>query len=138
MAFPNETLKIYLGNISYVNNWDLVDLSAYHILGKYCLTSGNNNLIYELSNSDDLWKNRIAIIATYEFIKHYNFFLTLELCEHFIDHEHDLIRKACGWMLREISKRSPDLVIDFIRTHQNISHITKSYAMEYIRKKLKN
>lgn len=131
---PLDVLNMYLNNLKYVNNWDLVDISAYNIVGKYCIASGDNDVIYKLSESENLWKNRIAIVATYEFIKNENFFLTLELCEHFLDHEHHLIQKACGWMLREISKRSPEIVVDFIRTHQNISSIMKSYALEYLRK----
>lgn len=127
--------SLYLDNVRYVNNWDLVDCSAPHIIGKHACITGDNSSIYLLSNSDNLWKNRISIVATLSLIKARNFMPTIELCEKFIKHEHHLIHKACGWMLREISKHDPDIVINFIKEHQNISSIMKNYALEWIKKR---
>ena len=132
---PSAVLKAYLKNMRYVNNWDLVDCSAPHILGKYCLISGDMEKIWTLSDSDDLWENRAAVVATLAFIRADNYMPTLELCDKYINHDHHLIQKACGWMLREVSKRNPEIVVDFIRDHQSITSIMKSYALEWIRKK---
>ena len=131
----SAVLKAYLKNMRYVNNWDLVDCSAPHILGKYCLISGDMEKIWTLSDSDDLWENRAAVVATLAFIRADNYMPTLELCDKYINHDHHLIQKACGWMLREVSKRNPEIVVDFIRDHQSITSIMKSYALEWIRKK---
>lgn len=127
--------SLYLDNLQYVNNWDLVDCSAPHIIGKYACITGDTSPVYQLANSDNLWKNRISIVATLALIKTGNFMPTIELCEKFINHEHHLIHKACGWMLREISKCNPDIVVEFIKDHQDISSIMKNYALEWIRKR---
>ena len=132
---PIEVQDLYLKNMKYVNNWDLVDCSAPHILGKYCLMTGDSEKIWQLSDSDNLWENRASIVATWTLIKADNFMLTLELCDKFINHEHHLIHKACGWMLREISKKDPEVVVEFIKDHQDISSITKNYALEWLKKR---
>lgn len=131
----NRVKSSYLDNVQYVNNWDLVDCSAPHIIGKYVCIIGDSAPIYQLSNSNNFWENRIAIVATLPLIKSGNFTLTVELCDKFITHEHHLIHKACGWMLREISKHAPDITIEFIKEHQNISSIMKNYALEWIKKR---
>ena len=113
----------------------MVDCSAPHIIGKYACITGDTSPVYQLANSDNLWKNRISIVATLALIKTGNFMPTIELCEKFINHEHHLIHKACGWMLREISKCNPDIVVEFIKDHQDISSIMKNYALEWIRKR---
>ena len=136
--FPSDmshVKSLYLDNVQYVNNWDLVDCSAPHIIGKYVCIIGDNAPIYRLSNSKNLWENRIAIVATLALIKAGNFIPTIELCDKFRSHEHHLIHKACGWMLREISKHAPDITLEFIKEHQNISSIMKNYALEWIRKR---
>ena len=132
---PKDVLDVYLRNVRHINNWDLVDCSAPHIVGAFCLTSGEHDVITRLADADNFWKNRIAIVATLAFIKTEQFVLTLGLCERFIHHEHHLIHKACGWMLREVSKRAPELVIDFLQEHQDLSSITRSYATEWMRKR---
>jgi 3-methyladenine DNA glycosylase AlkD len=114
-----------------------VDISSYKIVGSYCLSIGDTDIIWELADSTNMWENRIAIVSSWAFIKANSFTLTLNLCEHFLNHEHHLIHKACGWMLREISKRDPFIVIEFINDHK-VSSITKSYALEIIRKMKKS
>lgn len=99
---PYKVLEIYLRNIHHVNNWDLVDLSAPHIVGAFCLQTENNDVILNLAYKENLWKNRIAVVATLPFIKSEQFALTFQLCERFLHHPYPLIHKACGWMLREI------------------------------------
>lgn len=127
--------SLYLKNVQYVNNWDLVDCSAHYIVGEYARVMNCNTHVYQLANSDNLWENRISVVATFALIKAENFVLTIELCEKFRTHEHHLIHKACGWMLREISKREPNIVIEFIQNHQNIPGVMKNYALEWIKKR---
>ena len=98
----HDVLEVYLRDIRHVNNWDLVDVSAPHIVGKFCLQTGNNDVILNLADKENLWKNRIAVVATLPFIKSEQFALTFQLCERFLHHPYPLIHKACGWMLREI------------------------------------
>ena len=131
---PYKVLEIYLRNIHHVNNWDLVDLSAPHIVGAFCLQTENNDVILNLAYKENLWKNRIAVVATLPFIKSEQFALTFQLCEHFLHHPHPLIHKACGWMLREISKRDAEGVLRFLRTHCDASSVMRGYALEWVKK----
>ena len=132
---PEKIVRLYLDSTMHINNWDLVDCSAPHIIGEYTRLTNSYEHVYKLAASDNLWENRIAIVSTLSLIKARSFTLTLELCEKFLTHKHHLIHKACGWMLREISKHDPTIVINFIKNHQNISGITKSYALEWIKKR---
>ncbi len=132
---PDKVLSLYLANTKHINNWDLVDCSASHILGEYTRMTGNDAYISQLASSDNLWDNRISVVATFALIKAGNFMPTIALCEHFINHQHHLIHKACGWMLREISKHDPNIIIEFLNDHQNIPSIMKNYALEWIKKR---
>jgi len=100
-----QIFQLYLDNIAYVNNWNLVDTSAEHIIGHY-LEDKDRNLLYHLAKSDDLWERRIAIMSTFHFIKNNDFDDTLKISHMLLQDDHDLIHKAVGWMLREIGKRS--------------------------------
>lgn len=131
---PNKVLSLYLTNTKHINNWDLVDCSAPHILGEYIRITGKDSYISQLASSDNLWENRISIVATLTLIKVGNFVPTIKLCERFINHNHHLIHKACGWMLREISKYNPNIIIEFLNDHQDISSIMKNYSLEWIKK----
>lgn len=93
--------RLYLGNIKWVNNWDLVDSSAPYILGDY-LRLRSRQVLYKLARSQNLWERRVAILATQNFIRHGEFADTLKIAGMLIVDEHDLIHKAVGWMLREI------------------------------------
>ena len=97
--------KFYLGNTKYINNWDLVDLSAPNIVGEYLL-GRDRSFLYELVKDNDLWKQTVAILATFAFIRKNDFKDTLKISELLLHHEHDLIHKAVGWMLREVGKRN--------------------------------
>ena len=106
-AAPAERETIagfYLQQLDAVNSWDLVDESAPHILGAHLL-SRDRAVLYELARSGHLWRQRIAVLATFRFIKAGQFDDTLRLAELLRDHPHDLIHKAVGWMLREVGKR---------------------------------
>ncbi len=109
-------VNLYLDNIAFVNNWDLVDASAPTLLGAY-LVDKKRDLLYDLAHSDDLWKQRIAIIATLHFIRHGEFDDTLKISKILLHHHHDLIHKAVGWMLREVGKRDKEAALAFLLKH---------------------
>jgi 3-methyladenine DNA glycosylase AlkD len=127
-----KIVNLYLANTKYINNWDLVDLSCYKIVGAYFEES--DEIFWKLANSLLLWDNRIAIVSTYFFIKKDSFNLTLKLAERFLNHEHHLIHKACGWMLREVGKRNETVLVAFLRKHRaNMPKIMLSYAKERLK-----
>lgn len=99
-----EIFEFYLTHTKNINNWDLVDLSAPNILGTYLLNK-NRVILIRLAKSKNLWERRIAIIATFAFIYVGEFEWTFKIVEILMKDEHDLIHKACGWMLREMGKR---------------------------------
>jgi 3-methyladenine DNA glycosylase AlkD len=94
----------YLSHRKYINNWDLVDLTAGHIVGAY-LSEKDKKILTELSQSPVLWDRRIAIISTFHFIYKGNPDETLRIAGILVNDKEDLIRKAVGWMLREVGKR---------------------------------
>ena len=103
----------YLAHTQYINNWDLVDSSADKIVGAY-LQRRSRKPLYRLARSKSLWERRIAIIATFDFIRRNDFEDTLALCELLLGDSHDLIHKAAGWMLREIGKRDIEIEKTFL------------------------
>lgn len=100
----DEVIQFYLKNIKYCNNWDLVDGTAPKILGPY-LMHKDKSILYEFARSGELWLQRIAIITTLYFIKERKFDDTLKIASILLNHPHDLIHKAVGWMLREVGNR---------------------------------
>lgn len=110
-------VKHYLANTKWVNNWDLVDSSAPYILGAWLLRNEDRSVLRELATSKNLWEQRISVIATQAFIRAGEFADTLWLCEHFLTHKHDLMHKACGWMLREAGKRDVRVLRAFLDKH---------------------
>ncbi len=103
----NEKERIYSAYLQYrarINNWDLVDCSAEHIVGGHLLTRDRRPL-YKLADSEILWDRRIAVMATFHFIRNNDFQATLNLAAILREDEEDLIHKAVGWMLREVGKR---------------------------------
>ena len=131
----NETdrktiVDFYLSNTQHINNWDLVDLSCYNILGNYLLDKPRD-ILYRLAKSKNMWEQRIAIVSTWIFIRNREFEDTLAISEMLLDHPHDLIHKAVGWMLRELAKRNEDVMLNFIEIHyNNLSRTTLRYAIE--------
>ncbi len=98
-----------------VNNWDLVDSSAYKILGDFLLKFPEKiQILDSLSLSKHLWSERCSVVATYAFIKKGQFDYTYKLSTLFLNHKHDLMHKACGWMLREAGKIDPPRLLDFL------------------------
>jgi 3-methyladenine DNA glycosylase AlkD len=106
----------YLSNSTKINNWDLVDVSAPKIVGHYLLTHPRK-ILYSLAKSTDLWEKRIAIISTLTFIKEKQFNDTFKLTKILLNDKHDLIHKACGWMLREVGKKSEQELEKFLKIH---------------------
>lgn len=123
-------VDFYLRHRKQVNNWDLVDNSAYKILGHY-LQDKDRSVLYKLAKEDNLWAQRIAIITTLAFIKKKDFKDTLNLIELLLKHPHDLMHKANGWMLREIGKKDEVVLCDFLDKHlENMPRTTLRYAIE--------
>lgn len=122
--------QMYLDNTPRINNWDLVDSSAHHIVGVY-LEDKDRQALYRLARSKDLWERRIAIIATLQFIRHHDFDDTLKISALLINDPEDLIHKAVGWMLREAGKRNHDVEVAFLKTHyQQMPRTMLRYAIE--------
>lgn len=120
----------YLANVKYVNNWDLVDSSAMQIVGDYLFDKDRSHLKV-LARSSDLWERRIAVIASYHFIRQYEFQDTLEIAEMLLGDDQDLIHKAVGWMLREVGNRSRPTEEKFLRLHYRVMPRTMlRYAIE--------
>ena len=125
-----EIVKFYLDNIKQVNNWDLVDLSAPNILGAH-LIDRDRRLLYRLARSENVWERRIAILATYHFIRNGDFSDTLKIAEMLLQDRHDLIHKAAGWMLREVGKRDVASEEAFLEKHHSVMPRTMlRYAIE--------
>ena len=124
-------VDFYLKNTKYINNWDLVDLSCYKLLGRYCFENQKDDILRELSNSDNMWEKRIAIVATMYHIKKGIHDLTIELALNNLNHSHDLMHKANGWLLREMGKKDEEKLLNFLRTHyQNMPRTSLRYAIE--------
>ena len=120
----------YLKNTKYINNWDLVDLSAQHIVGEFLMDKSRKPL-YGLAKSALLWDRRIAIIATFYFIKQDEFSETLKIAKMLLKDKEDLIHKAVGWMLREIGKRHMKTEEGFLKEHyEKIPRTMLRYAIE--------
>ena len=122
--------NFYLKQRKGINNWDLVDISAPKILGRYLLEK-DKGILFKFAVSKNLWERRIAIISTQEFIKNNNFKTTLQIASMLIKDEHDLIHKAVGWMLREIGKKDIALEEKFLRVHyKEMPRTMLRYAIE--------
>jgi 3-methyladenine DNA glycosylase AlkD len=111
-----EIFNLYLKNTPRINNWDLVDLSAPNIVGSYLLDR-HRKVLYRLSKSKNLWRRRIAVLSTFEFIKNNQFEDAIKIAESLLDDKHDLIHKAVGWMLREVGKHDQKLLEKFLTQH---------------------
>ena len=106
--------RLYLRSTKFINNWDLVDASAPHIVGAHIK---DRSLLTKLARSKSLWERRIAIVATQHFIRNHDLKDTFRLAKNLLDDKHDLIHKATGWMLREAGKRDRDALVAFLEEH---------------------
>ena len=131
----NETEKkliydLYLRNTRYINNWDLVDVTAEHIVGTF-LMNKNREPLYCLAESNSLWERRISIMSTFHFIKRHDFSDTLKISKILISDEEDLIHKAVGWMLRETGKRHLPTEEKFLKKYyKSMPRTMLRYAIE--------
>jgi len=125
-----KIFEFYLKNTRNINNWDLVDLSAHHIIGDFVQREGTDILIH-LAKSQNIWERRIAIISTAPFIKKRRFGETLTISEILLNDNHDLIHKAVGWMLREVGKKNKGVLELFlIQRYQKMPRVMLRYAIE--------
>jgi 3-methyladenine DNA glycosylase AlkD len=122
----------YLSHTEHINNWDLVDLSADKIVGEY-LKTHDRSVLQKLAKSESLWERRIAIIATFQFIKDLKKYEdTFIVADILLQDKHDLIQKAVGWMLREVGKRISEKVEeDFLKArYKTMPRTALRYAIE--------
>ena len=118
-SVTKETFDFYLSQTNHINNWDLVDLSAPQIVGQYLLNK-NRDILYKLAESELLWDNRIAIVSTLTFIRNNDLDDTYKLSLKMMNHKHNLMHKAIGWMLREAGKRDTKRLYDFVMEHKSV------------------
>ena len=123
-------VDIYLSVTNRINNWDLVDLSCPAIIGEYLLNR-SHDLLYRLAESSLLWENRIAIVSTIIFIRHGQLDDTFNLSTKMMNHPHDLMHKAIGWMLREAGKRDESRLYNYVKTYRlEMPRTMLRYAIE--------
>ena len=108
--------ELYLDKTKFINNWDIVDISAGNIVGEF-LFEKDKAPLYRLVFSENLWERRIAIVATFYFIRNDEFDDTLKIAEILLNDKEDLIHKAVGWMLREVGKRVIEIEEEFLEEH---------------------
>jgi 3-methyladenine DNA glycosylase AlkD len=127
-----EIFRFYLANTARVNNWDLVDASAEYIVGKH-LVSRPRALLDELAVSESIWERRIAIVATFAFLKKGDTASTYRIARKLLSDKHDLIHKAVGWALRVAGKTSRPKLLGFIeKNYARIPRTTLRYAIEHL------
>ncbi|TNC99118.1 MAG: DNA alkylation repair enzyme [Gallionellaceae bacterium] len=132
-ATENERVAafdLYLDNTAHINNWDLVDVSSPHIVGRH-LASRPRKVLHRMARSSSLWERRIAIISTLYFIRNNDFEDTLRIAETLLHDEQDLMHKAVGWMLREVGKRDLESEETFLLLHyHDMPRTMLRYAIE--------
>ena len=129
-SVQEKIYNLYLQNTRFVNNWDLVDISAEHVVGAY-LRYRSKAPLHALAASNLLWERRIAVMATFHYIKHGEFAETLHVAGMLLSDTEDLIHKAVGWMLREIGKRDHMAEEAFLKAHYKLMPRTMlRYAIE--------
>ena len=131
-ADKQRIFRLYLSGTRFINNWDLVDLSAEHIVGAW-LEDKDKQPLLRLARSKVLWERRIALLATFRYIKAGESALTLKLVNEVLEDEHDLMYKAAGWMLREVGKRCSGTVLrDFLKkNYDRLPRTALRYAIEH-------
>lgn len=124
-------IGFYLAHTERINNWDLVDLSCYQLLGSW-LMDKDRSLLYDLArNGKSIWEQRIGIVSTMAFIRKGQLDDTFAIADMLLDHPHDLIHKATGWLLREAGKRDGSALREFLATRYiNMPRTMLRYAIE--------
>jgi len=122
--------RLYLDRMAGVNDWGLVDSSGEHIVGRH-LEKRKKTRLYDLANSTSVWERRIAIMATFRYVKAGSFDETLRIADMLLLDTHDLIHKAVGWMLREVGKRDRAVAEAFLRPrYRRMPRTMLRYAIE--------
>lgn len=130
-ALQGQCIDFYLSHTQYINNWDLVDLSCYPLLGVWLLDK-DRSLLYELAkNGKTIWEQRIGIVSTMQFIRHGQLEDTFAIADILLHHPHDLIHKAVGWLLREAGKRDTEALKSFLSPrYKTMPRTMLRYAIE--------
>ncbi len=134
-ARMKDLYDLYIRRHDRVNNWDLVDLAAYYVVGKY-LADKPRDILYKLARSKDLWERRTAIVATAHFIlKMKQTDDTFAIAEILINDEEDLVNKGTGWMLRTAGDKDPKRLLEFLDKHAaTMPRISLRYSIEKLDK----
>lgn len=137
-ALLQQTIfDLYCSSMQFINNWNLVDASAHLIVGAH-LQNRDKACLFTWAKSDVLWERRIAMVATWYFIRNHEFAWTIQLAKILLQDQHDLMHKAVGWMLREAGKRNEAVLIDFLDQHAKIMPRTMlRYAIERLSPELR-
>ncbi|REC41984.1 MULTISPECIES: DNA alkylation repair protein [Chryseobacterium] len=130
-AVKDEIVEFYLSHLQHINNWDLVDSSCYKILGRYAFENQKDELLRTLSDSEEMWHKRIAVVGTMHYVKKGSFDLTKEFVTKNLKHTHDLMHKANGWLLREMGEKNEAELINFLNKHyKEMPRTSLRYAIE--------
>jgi 3-methyladenine DNA glycosylase AlkD len=130
--------EFYMSNLHHVNNWNLVDASAYFITGAHLENVEDKSILITLASSSDLWERRVSIVATLHFIRKNSFDWTFTIAKLLLKDSHDLIHKATGWMLREVGKKNKSALVKFLEEHAEKMHrTTLRYSIERLDDKSK-
>ncbi len=130
-----DIFNFYLKNTKNINNWDLIDLSAPNVVGRYLLDK-NRKILYTLAKSKSLWERRISVLATFTFIREKDFKDAIKISEMLLNDSHDLIHKAVGWMLREMGKKDEKELIKFLDKHTlQMPRTMLRYSIERLQEK---
>ena len=126
-----DCVDFYLAHTDRINNWDLVDLSCYPLLGVWLLDK-DRQLLYDLAkNGKTLWEQRIGIVSTMTFIRNGQLQDTFDIADILLYHPHDLIHKAVGWLLREAGKRDKEALVEYLKPrYQTMPRTMLRYAIE--------
>lgn len=126
-----QVVDFYLANTQWINNWDLVDVTCPHILGKYVYETGKTEILDKLAQSENLWEKRMSIVAVHYFIRKKTIEIVPKMVLKNLQHPHDLIHKASGWMLREMGKVNKEALLNFLDEFAlKMPRTTLRYAIE--------
>lgn len=140
-SLQKSIYEIYMQNIKHINNWDLVDVSAPHIVGQYLLDKKDERkVLYRLAKSDSLWEKRISIVSTLWFIsKAKEYKDTFAISDILLQDRHDLIHKAIGWCLREVGKHvGREILVEYLQAkYKSLPRTSLRYAIEHFPEELR-
>ena len=126
-----EYVRFYIDHVDAINNWDLVDLSCYKLLGRW-LEKREKTLLYDWAKTDHLWKQRIAMVSCMHFVRNHQFDDTLAIADILLHHPHDLIHKAVGWILREAGKKDREVLTAYLLPrYREMPRTMLRYAIEH-------